>query len=214
MAVANRVGIGWLACHVHQFHKHRVLTQSTICRKFRQSRARQLRWCVWVRGVGGHLSGSTTQRRETSILGRLNGGITCNTRTLEDSRRSGRHRVARLNLNGWICTLARTVGYMGSRTRDATPGLDPPASFRDSLQIPFVGFYAAASYGGSRRRAGFAEISSRTKPTTTPTDCQGSFSTRAASVLPGTSLTIIISAVIGSSNRLLDSSGQEPASIR
>src|SRR5262249_50906144 len=39
------------------------------------------------------------------------------------------------------------IGYLGSRTHDATPDLSPPASFRDSLQIPFVGIYGAASHG-------------------------------------------------------------------
>jgi hypothetical protein len=42
------------------------------------------------------------------------------------------------------------VGYLGANTQDGTaPGLNPgPPTFRDNLQIPFVGAYAAASYGG------------------------------------------------------------------
>ena len=42
-----------------------------------------------------------------------------------------------------------TIGYLGSRTKDATPsGLNPPASFRDNLQMPFAGIYVAANNGG------------------------------------------------------------------
>jgi len=105
---------------------------------------------VWARGVGGHLSASTTATAgNISFGGALPGTITCNTRTLEDFAgvQIGTD-FARLNVNGWNLHAGSTIGYLGSKTHDATPGLDPPASFRDSLQIPFVGAYAAASYGG------------------------------------------------------------------
>src|SRR5215467_5247814 len=106
---------------------------------------------VWARGVGGHMSTSTTSTTEVVNFGKsLNGNITCNTRTREDFAgvQIGTD-VARLNVNGWNLHLGSTVGYLGARTQDATPaGLNPgPPTFRDNLQIPFVGAYAAASYG-------------------------------------------------------------------
>jgi opacity protein-like surface antigen len=106
---------------------------------------------VWARGVGGHLSTSTTSTTGTLIFGTpVATNFTCNTRTLEDFAgvQIGTD-FARLNLNGWNLHLGSTVGYLGAKTQDDTPaGLNPgPATFRDNLQIPFVGVYAAASYG-------------------------------------------------------------------
>ena len=106
---------------------------------------------VWARGVGGHLSyGTTATAGNISFGGPLPGSITCSTRTLEDFAgvQIGTD-IARLNVNGWNLHAGSTIGYLGSKTQDATPpGLNPPASFRDSLQIPFAGVYGAASYGG------------------------------------------------------------------
>jgi opacity protein-like surface antigen len=110
---------------------------------------------VWARGVAGHLSASTTAVAGNISFGTpQQGSITCNTRTLEDFAgiQIGTD-FARLNVNGWNLHAGSTVGYLGSKTQDATPGLDPPASFRDSLQIPFFGFYGAASYGNFRADA-------------------------------------------------------------
>src|SRR6266446_5560547 len=106
---------------------------------------------VWARGVGGHLSTSTTSTTgNISFGGPVPGGITCNTRTVEDFAgvQIGTD-FARLNVNGWNLHLGSTVGYLGAKTHDATPaGLNPgPQTFLDNLQIPFVGAYAAASYG-------------------------------------------------------------------
>jgi opacity protein-like surface antigen len=105
---------------------------------------------VWARGVGGHLSASTTATAgNISFGGPVSGNITCNTHTLEDFAgvQIGTD-FARLNVNGWNLHAGSTIGYLGSKTQDATPDLNPPANFRDSLQIPFVGLYGAASYGG------------------------------------------------------------------
>jgi opacity protein-like surface antigen len=107
---------------------------------------------VWARGVGGHLSTSTTSTTgNISFGGPVSGGITCNARTREDfSGVQIGSDFARLNLNGWNLHLGSTVGYLGVNTQDGTPsGLNPgPPTFDDSLQIPFVGAYFAASYGG------------------------------------------------------------------
>jgi len=104
---------------------------------------------VWARGVGGHLSvGTTATAGNISFGGPQQGNIICNTHTLEDFAgvQIGTD-FARLNVNGWNLHLGSTIGYLGSKTHDATPDLNPPAGFRDSLQIPFVGMYGAASYG-------------------------------------------------------------------
>jgi opacity protein-like surface antigen len=105
---------------------------------------------VWARGVGGHLTyGTTATAGNISFGGPVSGNITCNTRTIEDFAgvQLGTD-VATLNVNGWNLHGGLTVGYLGSNTKDATPDLNPPTSFRESLQIPFVGIYGAASYGG------------------------------------------------------------------
>src|SRR5215471_7316189 len=105
---------------------------------------------VWARGVGGHLSVGTTAAAGNISFGTpQQGSITCNTRTLEDFAgvQIGTD-FARLNVSGWNLHVGSTIGYLGTKTHDATPGLDPPASFSDTLQIPFFGAYGAASYGG------------------------------------------------------------------
>jgi outer membrane autotransporter protein len=108
---------------------------------------------LWARGVGGHLSASTTATAgNISIGGPLAGNISCSTRTLEDfgGVQLGAD-MARLNVSGWNLHAGSTIGDLGSRTQDATPAtpaLNPAPGFRDSLHIPFVGVYGAASYGG------------------------------------------------------------------
>ena len=106
---------------------------------------------VWARGVGGHLSfGTTATAGNINFGGPVAGSVVCNTRTLGDfaGAQVGAD-VARLNVGGWNLHAGSTIGYLGSKTKDATPsGLNPPASFHDNLQIPFVGLYVAASNGG------------------------------------------------------------------
>jgi opacity protein-like surface antigen len=106
---------------------------------------------VWARGVGGHLSfGTTATAGNINFGGAVPGNVVCNTRTLADFAgvQIGTD-IARLNVNGWNVHAGSTIGYLGSKTRDATPsGLNPPASFQDSFQIPFAGIYIAASNGG------------------------------------------------------------------
>jgi opacity protein-like surface antigen len=105
---------------------------------------------VWARGVGGHLAyGTTATAGNISFGGPVSGSVVCNTRTLEDFAgvQVGAD-FARLNVNGWNLHFGSTAGSLGAKTQDATPGLSPPGNFRDSLQIPFVGLYGAASRGG------------------------------------------------------------------
>src|SRR5215471_556086 len=73
---------------------------------------------VWARGVGGHLSTSTTSTTgNISFGGPVAANITCEARTREDFAgvQIGRD-FARLNLNGWNLHLGSTVGYLGANT--------------------------------------------------------------------------------------------------
>jgi opacity protein-like surface antigen len=105
---------------------------------------------VWTRGVGGHMTSNATATAGNIMFGTpVPGNITCNTRTVEDFAgvQIGAD-IARLNVNGWNLHAGSTIGYLGSKTQDTTPpGLNPPPSFRDSIQVPFVGIYAAATNG-------------------------------------------------------------------
>lgn len=105
---------------------------------------------AWARGVGGHLAYSTTATAGNISFGvPVSGNVVCNTRTLEDfSGVQVGTDFARLNMGGWNLHFGSTAGSLGARTQDGTPGLSPPTNFRDSLQIPFLGVYGAASYGG------------------------------------------------------------------
>jgi opacity protein-like surface antigen len=106
---------------------------------------------AWARGVGGHMTSSATATAGNIMFGApVPGNITCNTRTAEDFAgvQVGAD-IARLNVNGWNLHAGSTVGYLGLKTQDTTPpGLNPSPSFRDSLQVPFVGIYGAATSGG------------------------------------------------------------------
>jgi opacity protein-like surface antigen len=106
---------------------------------------------VWARGVGGHMSLNGTATAGNIMFGApVAGTITCNTHTTEDFAgvQIGTD-VARLNVGGWNLHAGSTVGYVGLKTQDETQaGLNPPPSFHDNLEVPFVGLYAAATHGG------------------------------------------------------------------
>jgi opacity protein-like surface antigen len=156
MAVANvSASVGALIASINSVNTAFLTQSSAFIGSPFNPQPEQQGGGVWVRGVGGHLSASTTAVAGSISFGTpQQGSITCNTRTLENFAgvQIGTD-LARLNVNGWNLHAGATVGYLGTKTYDATPGLDPPASFRDSLQIPFVGFYGAASYGDFRADA-------------------------------------------------------------
>jgi opacity protein-like surface antigen len=151
MAVANvSASVGTLITSINSVNTAFLTQSSAFIGSPANPQPDQQGGGVWARGVGGHLSASTTATAGNINFGTpQQGGITCNTRTLEDFAgvQIGTD-FSRLNVNGWNLHAGSTIGYLGSKTQDATPGLNPPASFHDSLQIPFVGFYGAASYGG------------------------------------------------------------------
>lgn len=151
MAVANvSASVGALVTSINSVNTAFLTQSSAFIGSPANPQPDQQGGGVWARGVGGHLSvGTTATAGNISFGGPVSGNITCNTRTLEDFAgvQIGTD-FARLNINGWNLHAGSTIGYLGSKMRDATPDLNPPASFRDSLQIPFVGVYGAASYGG------------------------------------------------------------------
>jgi opacity protein-like surface antigen len=106
---------------------------------------------IWARGVGGHSTFDTTATAGNISFGTpVAGNVVCNTRTIADfaGLQLGAD-IARLNVGGWNIHTGSTIGYLGLKAKDGTPaGLNPPASFSDSLQIPFAGLYFAASRGG------------------------------------------------------------------
>ena len=156
MAVANvSASVGALIASINSVNTAFLTQSSAFIGSPFNPQPEQQGGGVWTRGVGGHLSANTTAVAGNISFGTpQQGSITCNTRTLEDFAgvQIGTD-FARLNVNGWNLHAGSTVGYLGSKTQDATPGLDPPASFRDRLQIPFFGFYGAASYGNFRADA-------------------------------------------------------------
>jgi opacity protein-like surface antigen len=151
MAVANvSASVGSLVASINSINTAFLTQSNAFVGSPANPQPDQLGGGVWARGVGGHLSAGTTATAGNINFGTpQQGSITCNTRTLENFAgvQIGTD-FARLNVDGWNLHAGSTVGFMGSKTQDATPGLNPPASFRDNLQIPFVGFYGAASYGG------------------------------------------------------------------
>jgi hypothetical protein len=106
---------------------------------------------VWMRSVGGHVDYSASAAASNiNLNGPLPGSVTCSTRSKQDfiGVQVGAD-IARLNVSGWNLHAGVTTGVLGSRTQDATPqGANPPGSLSNTLQVPFVGLYGAASYGG------------------------------------------------------------------
>ncbi|EAQ36013.1 outer membrane autotransporter barrel protein [Nitrobacter sp. Nb-311A] len=109
---------------------------------------------VWVRGIGGELNTkNTTTTSNVSVGGVTNPGqIDCNNSSqLNFAGMQIGADAARLNWNGWNVHLGTTIGYLGARSRDtSSAGPENPmgGTFQNSLQVPFVGVYAAATRGG------------------------------------------------------------------
>ncbi|MGH7887940.1 MAG: autotransporter domain-containing protein, partial [Candidatus Binatia bacterium] len=113
----------------------------------------QLGGGVWARGIGGQTDFKSTSTSSTtaslSIPGVLNvsgtENLRCNTTTkLNFSGVQIGTDVANLNVDGWNLHLGSTLGYLGANANDFSTG----GRFNDTLQIPFVGLYGAATKGG------------------------------------------------------------------
>lgn len=108
---------------------------------------------VWARGIGGEIK---TKNQGTSTytipgVGPVPGSVNCdNTTRLTFSGVQVGTDGAKLNWNGWNVHVGSTAGYLNGRARDTSPaGVANPAggTFANSLEVPFVGVYAAATYG-------------------------------------------------------------------
>jgi opacity protein-like surface antigen len=106
----------------------------------------QLGGGVWARAIGGQSNFNNTSTSTYSVDGEpVAGKITCNTRTqLNFAGVQVGSDVARLNLGGWNLHGGSTLGYMGAQANNYPSG----GNFSDSLQIPFVGLYGAATKDG------------------------------------------------------------------
>jgi outer membrane autotransporter protein len=108
---------------------------------------------IWVRGIGGEIDSKNTTVSTYSIGGApLTGNISCDTET--NLRFAGAQvgtDMARLNWNGWNIHIGSMVGYVGAKARDqsaAGPVNPLGGTFENTLDVPFAGIYAAATYGG------------------------------------------------------------------
>jgi outer membrane autotransporter protein len=126
---------------------------------------------IWVRGVGGEVTVKSTTQSNYSY-GDANGhtgfaGSSSNTSCSESVRENfagiqfGRD-ISELNVNGWNLHAGATAGYLGTSGTlngglfaavEPANGFVPGATvgggpFTTTSQIPFVGFYGAATNGG------------------------------------------------------------------
>ncbi|MGH6834347.1 MAG: autotransporter domain-containing protein [Methylocella sp.] len=106
----------------------------------------QLGGGVWARGVGGQTDFKSTSTSTYTFGGApLTGNISCNTKThLNFAGVQIGTDTGILNIDGWNLHGGSTLGYLGTNANDSATG----GTFSDSLQIPFVGLYGAATKGG------------------------------------------------------------------
>lgn len=102
---------------------------------------------VWTRGIGGTVE-TDTRTTATDItftgIGGVPGTVTCDTKVRQNF---GGYQVgadiSRLNIGGLNFHMGITAGYVGSESRELTPG----GTLRSNFQIPFAGVYAAWTLG-------------------------------------------------------------------
>jgi opacity protein-like surface antigen len=106
----------------------------------------QLGGGVWARGIGGQSDFKSTSTSTLTFGGApLTGNTTCNTKTqINFSGVQIGTDTGLLNVDGWNLHGGSTLGYLGANANDFASG----GSFNDTLQIPFVGLYGAATKGG------------------------------------------------------------------
>jgi opacity protein-like surface antigen len=106
----------------------------------------QLGGGVWARGIGGETDFKSTSTSTFTFGGQpLSGNISCNTKT--QTNFSGVQigtDIAQLNVDGWNLHGGSTLGYLSANADDFVSG----GMFNDTLQVPFVGLYGAATKGG------------------------------------------------------------------
>jgi opacity protein-like surface antigen len=99
---------------------------------------------IWARGIGGSIKTEATGIGTADVPG-LTGNVTCNTTARVNfvGYQAGRD-IAKLNIDGWNLHTGGTVGYVETRATDLSPGGTGTAN----SQIPFFGWYGAATKGG------------------------------------------------------------------
>jgi opacity protein-like surface antigen/uncharacterized protein YhjY with autotransporter beta-barrel domain len=122
---------------------------------------------VWARGIGGRVDTESVGVLSVASNAPLGIGpgsvITCNTKTRSDyaGYQAGMD-IARLNVGGVNLHFGATTGFVGTDAKDISPP-PPGATFTGNFQIPFVGAYAALTYGGffldAQVRGDFYEMS-------------------------------------------------------
>ena len=108
---------------------------------------------VWVRGVGGELStSSTTVVAATEVKhgiapGTFNGSTVCNSQFHQSfgGFQVGQD-VADLNVNGWNIHLGTTAGFLET-TGNIVGGNVGGGYFNSTTEAPFIGTYGVATYG-------------------------------------------------------------------
>jgi opacity protein-like surface antigen len=108
---------------------------------------------VWVRGIGGEIDTKNTTTSTYNLFGApVPGAITCNTETnLKFAGAQAGTDMATLNWNGWNIHIGSMAGYVSAKAKDtSSAGIINPlgGTFENSLDVPFAGIYAAATYGG------------------------------------------------------------------
>lgn len=111
---------------------------------------------VWARGIGGDIN---TKNNSTATYNVTSNGTTfttnpyqCDTKTnLQFAGTQVGTDMATLNWNGWNAHVGSMAGYIGGKAKDkSAPGVVDPlgGTLQNTLEVPFVGIYAAATYGG------------------------------------------------------------------
>jgi opacity protein-like surface antigen len=106
----------------------------------------QLGGGVWARGIDGQSDFKSTAATTLTANGQPAGAnVTCNTKTnLSFGGVQIGTDTSILNIDGWNLHGGSTLGYLAAGANDFASG----GTFSDTLQIPFVGFYGAATKGG------------------------------------------------------------------
>lgn len=105
---------------------------------------------VWVRGIGGEID-TKAAVSSNFTYGGAPGTVNCNASTsLTFSGTQVGTDMASLNWNGWNVHMGSMAGYLSAKARDTTAAgpANLSGSLRTDLEVPFVGVYAAATYGG------------------------------------------------------------------
>jgi opacity protein-like surface antigen len=112
---------------------------------------------VWARAIGGEITTKNTSTSTYALGGAttprvpLSGSLSCDTTTqLQFAGTQVGTDMARLNWGGWNVHVGSMAGYLGAKASDKTGAgpLNPAGTLVNTLEVPFAGVYAAATYGG------------------------------------------------------------------